>query len=137
MKSNQKARKQRRRNGLTPAGIAGVQSAYYLPTAIAPFLSRRVFETLTGPKVDWWLVETVGALVGVVGGVLGVAARRDAAGEEIQLLGVGSALSLAGIDLTYGASGRISRIYLLDAAAQTALLAGWAIALRDRQTAVA
>jgi hypothetical protein len=75
--------------------MAGVQSAYYLPTAIAPFLSRRMFETLTGPKLDSWLVETVGALVGVVGAVLGLAARRGAAGVEIQLLGAGSALSLA------------------------------------------
>jgi hypothetical protein len=31
----------------------------------------------------------------------------------------------------------VSRVYLLDAAAQTVLVAGWAIALRERQTAAA
>jgi hypothetical protein len=137
MKFTRRARRRRQQDGLTAARIAGVQSAYYVPTAIAPFLSRRGFETITGPKSDWWLVETVGVLVGVVGGVLGVAARRGTGGEEIQLLGAGSALGLAAIDVAYVARGRISRVYLVDAAAQTVLIAGWAIARCEGQIAAA
>ena len=43
------------------------QGAYYLGTGVAPFVSRRAFEAVTGPKKEWWLVETVGVLVTAVG----------------------------------------------------------------------
>ena len=39
------------------------QSAYYVVTGVFPFVSRRGFEALTGPKREWWLVQTVGAVV--------------------------------------------------------------------------
>ena len=43
------------------------QGAYYLAGGLAPFVSRRTFEALTGPKREWWLVQTVGALTTPVG----------------------------------------------------------------------
>ena len=49
------------------------QGAYYLGTGVAPFISRRAFESVTGPKREWWLVETVGVLVTAVGGGLHLA----------------------------------------------------------------
>ena len=55
------------------------QGAYYVATGVAPFLSRRAFEAITGPKKEWWLVETVGVLVTAVGGGMLVAASRDRA----------------------------------------------------------
>src|SRR4051794_34537304 len=39
------------------------QSVYYVVTGLAPFVSRRAFEAVTGPKREWWLVQTVGALL--------------------------------------------------------------------------
>ena len=36
------------------------QGGYYVATGVAPFISRRLFEAITGPKSDWWLVQTVG-----------------------------------------------------------------------------
>jgi hypothetical protein len=109
----------------TPRAIAAAQAAYYLPTAIAPFLSRRRFESVTGPKLDWWLVLTVGTLVGAEGAALGSAAARRAVTPEIKLLGAGSAAGLAAIDVVYAARRRIAPTYFLDAAIQLALVAGW------------
>jgi hypothetical protein len=43
------------------------QGGYYVATGVAPFVSRRLFERVTGPKADWWLVQTVGVLVTAAG----------------------------------------------------------------------
>jgi hypothetical protein len=118
------------RRRLTPRAVAAAQAAYYLPTAIAPFLSRRAFESVTGPKTEWWLVLTVGTLVGAEGVVFGGAAARRAVTPEIKLLGAGSAAGLAAIDVIYVARKRIAPTYLLDAAIQLVLIAGWVTARR-------
>ena len=102
------------------------QGAYYVATGVAPFVSRRAFEAVTGPKREWWLVETVGVLVTAVGcGLIGATAR-DRATPELIAIAVGCAGGLAAIDLVYVARGRISPAYLGDAAVQLALLAGHA-----------
>ena len=110
---------------------AYTQAAFYVSTGVWPLLNMRTFEKVTGPKTDDWLVKTVGVCVAVVGGVVGLAARRDRITPEIALLGAGTAAALTGIDLVYVAKGRISRIYLLDAVAETALIALWALAGTD------
>ncbi len=102
------------------------QGAYFVTTGLAPFVSRRAFEAVTGPKREWWLVETVGALVTAVGcGLLGAAARGRVT-PELTGIAVGCAGSLAAVDVIYVARGRISVVYLADAAVQLALLAGHA-----------
>jgi hypothetical protein len=109
---------------------------YYMATGIAPFVSRRAFEAITGPKRDWWLVETVGALVTAVGaGVLG-AAVRDRITPELVTIASGCAAGLATIDIVHVARRRIAPIYLADAAAELALLAGLAAARRSERHAV-
>jgi hypothetical protein len=110
--------------------VAAAQAAYYLPTAVSPFVSRRAFEAVTGPKREWWLVQTVGLLVGAVGAGLAVAARDDDVGPDIALVGAGSAAALAAIDVVYAGRGRIRWTYLLDAAAEAACVAGWLAARR-------
>jgi hypothetical protein len=100
------------------------QSAYYLATGVAPFVSRRAFEAVTGPKREWWLVQTVGALVTVVGGALAAAEARDRVTPALRAIAVGSAASLGAIDVYYVARRRISPAYLLDAAVQAALIIG-------------
>jgi hypothetical protein len=104
-----------------------VQAAYYAPTAIVPFLSRRAFERLTGHKTEWWLVQTVSALVGVVAGALSLAARKGPKTDDV-LLGAGAAAGLGLIDVVYVARRRISPVYLLDAAAQLSIAGGWVMA---------
>ena len=63
---------------------------------VGPLLSSRTFQAVTGPKRDVWLVQTVGALIGVVGGTLAVAvATRQHETPIVRTLALGSALSLA------------------------------------------
>jgi hypothetical protein len=99
------------------------QGIYYVTTGLAPFISRRAFEAVTGPKREWWLVQTVGLLVTTVGtGVLSAVAR-DTVTPEIAGIAAGSAASLAAIDVVYVARGGIAPTYLLDAALEAAFAA--------------
>lgn len=100
-----------------------IQAGYYLASGMFPLVSRRGFETLTGPKRDWWLVQMVGLLAISAGAVLasGVKAREPSA--ETLLLSALSAVSFAAIDTIYGLNRTISPIYLADAAVELALCA--------------
>lgn len=110
--------------------VLAVQGVYYVATGVAPFVSRRAFAAVTGPKREWWLVETVGGIVTSVGVGLLSGVRRRTVTAELTGIAAGSAASLAAIDVVYVARGRIRPTYLLDAAAELALLGGIAAALR-------
>jgi hypothetical protein len=110
--------------------LALLQGAFYVATGVWPLLDIDSFQLVTGPKTDLWLVRTVGVLVTVIGGVLLLAARHRRITSEIVVLAMGSALGLAGIDLVYALSGRISTIYLADAALEIALAVLWAYGRR-------
>jgi hypothetical protein len=109
------------------------QSGYYLATGVWPLASMRTFECVTGPKVDKWLVKTVGVLVSVVGVSLMLAARRKVVSPEARVLATGSAGGLAAIEVIYVTQGRISPVYLLDAAGEIALLMIWMCGARRRR----
>jgi hypothetical protein len=104
------------------------QSGYYVATGAFPYCSRRAFEAVTGPKREWWLVLTVGGLVTVVGAGLGRGARRGQTAPEIIDIASGCAAVLAGIDIAFVARRRIAPTYLIDAAAQLALLGALGVA---------
>jgi cytochrome bd-type quinol oxidase subunit 2 len=108
--------------------IALVQGVFYLATGVWPLLDIDSFQVVTGPKVDLWLVRTVGVLVAVIGTVLLLAVQRRRITAEIAILAVGSAIGLAGIDLLYALSGRISSIYLADAVVELGLAGFWVLA---------
>lgn len=108
------------------AATAITQGTYYLATGIWPFVSMRSFIAVTGPKTDLWLVRTVGGLVGVVGGVLLAAGRRERVTPELRWLGAGSAAALGMIESYYALKGRIAPVYLADAVAEAALVGAWA-----------
>ena len=112
--------------------LATAHSIYYVITGVWPLASIGTFQKVTGPKIDLWLVKTVGVLVTVIGAVIGMAARGGNEGPqpEIATLAVGSALGLAGIDVVYVAQGRIRPVYLLDALAEVLLAGGWVAAVR-------
>ena len=107
------------------------QGGFYLLTGIWSLVSIGTFQRVTGPKVDLWLVKTVGVLVAVIGSVLTMAGLRQQSSPEIKLLAVGSAAGLTAIDVVYVARKRISPIYLLDAVAEVVLIAGWLVAQRS------
>jgi hypothetical protein len=106
--------------------VLTAQGGYYLVTGVAPFVSRRAFEAVTGPKTEWWLVQTVGAVVAVVGAALVSGARSGRVTREVRGLAAGCAAGLAAIDVFYVMRRRIAPTYLFDAAAQVAFLAGLA-----------
>jgi hypothetical protein len=113
------------------ASIPVLQGLYFLATGIWPLLSMRTFEAVTGPKVDRWLVKTVGVLVTVIGASLLADARRPSRGSRV--LGVGSAAALGGVDVVYSLRGRISKIYLLDAVLEALVVTLWAVGGRRRR----
>ena len=102
------------------------QGIFYLVTGIWPLVSIGTFQKVTGPKADLWLVKTVGALISVIGAVLVAAGLRRRLTPEAGMLAAGSAAVLATIDTVYVAKRRIAPVYLLDAAMEAALVAGWA-----------
>ena len=111
---------------VTRHALALTQGAYYLATGVWPLVSMRSFEAVTGPKRDRWLVKTVGVLVGVIGVVLLRGSRRRRVDRDLTLLATASAAGLTAIDTVYASQGRISKIYLLDALAEIALVTMWA-----------
>jgi hypothetical protein len=110
----------------TPAGVAASQAAFYIATGLWPLISRRTFEKVTGPKTDFWLVQTVGVLVGSIGLGLAQNLRRGTSmPPELRTVAIASAASLAAADVIFVAQGRIRRVYLADAVAEAALVAAW------------
>jgi hypothetical protein len=118
-------------DGLIEA-VAGSQAAFYALTGFWPVFTIRTFEWITGPKADRWLVKATGLLIGVIGLVVGLSARRRRITPEIAVLGAGSALSLGGIDLFYVRRGRLRWVYALDGLGELALAAAWALAWQRR-----
>ena len=104
--------------------LAG-QGLFYLATGAWPLVDRASFEKVTGPKTDFWLVRTVGALVAVVGVGLLVAARERHASVASRVVAGGAAAALAAVDIVYAGTGRIAPIYLVDAAVELALASSW------------
>jgi hypothetical protein len=112
--------------------VASVQAAFYVGTGFWPLLSRRSFERVTGPKTDFWLAQTVGLTVAAIGiGLAHALSRRQGVPTELRTVAATSAAGLALVDVAFVARGRISKIYLADAAAEVALVAGWLLA-RDQ-----
>ena len=110
--------------------LALVQGLFYVATGVWPLIDIVSFQLVTGPKIDLWLVRTVGVLVTVIGLVLLSSARSRRVTNEIVMLAAGSALGLAGIDLIYALSGRISAVYLGDAVVEIGFAVLWAFARR-------
>jgi hypothetical protein len=103
------------------------QGVYFAATGLWPLVDMRSFEAVTGPKTDKWLVRTVGVLVTVIGGALISAGARRAVTPEIAGLAVAAAAGLGIVDVVYSTKGRISKIYLADAAAEAALITAWTV----------
>jgi hypothetical protein len=113
----------------TEQPVAIAQGAFFVATGAWALLHMASFESVTGPKVDRWLVKTVGALVTVIGAAVASAGIRKRITPETRLLAMASSISLAAIDVVYTRRRRISRVYLLDAAAELSLVFLWLTAI--------
>jgi hypothetical protein len=120
-----------------------VQGAYYLLTGVWPLVSLETFLLVTGPKTDHlitgdpsdhWLVITVGVLVTAIALALLAAAWRRNPTLEVMVLAIASAAGLTIVDFVYVYRQAIGPIYLVDAALEIVLLAGWGIAVVMRQS---
>lgn len=106
-----------------------VHGLYFLLAGIWPVIHMSSFIAVTGPKIDLWLVRTVGMLVFFIGaGLLGAAAKKEITFPMILVI-VGSSLSLMFIDVIYVWQNVISPIYLLDAIAELVLVTCWVVFL--------
>lgn len=83
----------------------------------------RSFESVTGPKVDKWLVQMVGLLAATAGVSLLVSSRSETVDEATLTLAIGSACSFAAIDIIHASRRRISPIYLGDAVIEVLIAA--------------
>ena len=106
--------------------LALAHGLYNTASGLWPLVNLRSFEAVFGPKSDKWLVLTVaGLLLGNGWAQL----RGSAAGAEghrqARRIGIATATTLLAIDLRYAIPGRISRMYLVDAAVEAAWIALW------------
>ena len=102
--------------------VLTVQGIYFMATGLWPVVHMASFEAITGPKTDDWLVKMVGLLAFVIGATIYSATRHSRITKDVVLLAIGSALAFTAIDLWYALSGRISLIYLGDAAVELAIV---------------
>jgi hypothetical protein len=112
--------------------LALFQGGFYVITGIWPILHMRSFEAVTGPKTDKWLVKTVGGMITALGGVLFATGLKKGPSDDLVAAAVASASVLTAVDVVYTMRGRIRRVYLLDAVAETALIAAWLFAAKKR-----
>jgi hypothetical protein len=94
-------------------------------TGVWPILHLQSFIWVTGPKTDRWLVKTVGLLIAVIGAVIGMGGVKHRVTPELKWLSIGSAASLAFIDVYYYLDGTLRWVYLLDAVAEVILIGIW------------
>src|SRR4051812_6844251 len=111
----------------TPRFAPLAQGIFYVGTGLWPVLHFRSFEKVTGPKLDKWLVRTLGGLIAAVGVTLIAGAYDQRRSTALRLLGIGSALALASSDVFYSLRGKISKVYLGDALAEGAIVASWVV----------
>lgn len=105
--------------------VSRLQGSFYVISALWPLIHMRSFEAVSGPKKDKWLVRTVSGLLVIIG-MEQLRSPGNAAGMAVaRRLGIGTAATLAAIDLVYAGKGRISKIYLLDAAVELSLIRSW------------
>jgi hypothetical protein len=105
--------------------LARLHGAFNVLSGAWPLVHRRSFEAVLGPKRDYWLVSTV-ALLLLGNGTVQLTAPDTL--DDLALarrLGMVTAASLGVIDLVNVPRGRISRMYLVDAAAEAAWLFAW------------
>ncbi len=107
------------------ATVARLQGSFYVVSGLWPLLHIRSFEAVAGPKTDKWLVRTVSGLLITIGVIQSLTPDNPQGAVTAKRLGIGTATTLATIDLVYVAKRRISGIYLLDAAIELWWIRQW------------
>jgi hypothetical protein len=110
-----------------------IQGGYYLLSGLWPLVHMDSFERVTGRKADRWLVRTVGALAVAMGSGLLQAARRGYLPRELKTVTQLAAAGFVAVEVPTALRGRISPIYLADAALEVGFLGANAWATRKNR----
>lgn len=110
---------------LSAKTLARAHGAFNVASGLWPLLHMPSFELVSGPKADRWLVRTVAGLLVGNGAVQLNAPGSAERVAQARRLGLSTAATLLAIDVVYVARGRISRVYLVDAAIEAAWVAAW------------
>jgi hypothetical protein len=105
--------------------VSRLQGSFNVASGLWPLLHMRSFEAVTGEKADKWLVRTVSGLLIAIGIVQSLSPDMPQDLVPARRLGIGTAATLAAIDLVYVTKRRISKIYLLDAAIELSWIRQW------------
>ena len=109
--------------------VALLQGSYFIVTGMWSLVHIESFQWVTGRKTDFWLVNTAGILLTVIGSGLLLAATRDKVTPPLMLIGAASAAGLIAIELVYVLQRVISRVYLLDSLIEAGFLCCWLVFL--------
>ena len=103
--------------------VLAAHAAYFGLGGLWPLLHYRSFEAVTGRKEDDWLVKTVAALMLASTVATAASLARPRPAEEARLVALGGSAALGWSAAWYALRGRVSRIYLADAAVEATLVA--------------
>ncbi len=110
--------------------LALAHGAFFVATGLWPIVHMRSFEAVTGPKLERWLVKTMGGLIAAIGAAVAAGALERPMAKSTRALAVTSAAVLAASDVIYVSRRRISPIYLADAVVEIALATAWSWSAR-------
>jgi hypothetical protein len=112
---------------MNPVTLARAHGVANVIGGLWPLVHLDSFEAVFGPKTDRWLVKTVAGLLVVNGlSLLGTTSSPESLAQA-RRLGVGTAAVLVMIDLIYVPLGRISKMYLADAAVEIGWIVAWCL----------
>lgn len=105
--------------------IARAQGLFYVVTGLWPIVHLESFLAVTGPKTDLWLVQTLGALLVGVGGVMLLSTTEERLGLTCKRLGVAVSGVLAGAEVSFFLRGHTATTHLVHAAIEALFVVAW------------
>ncbi|HET9745009.1 MAG TPA: hypothetical protein VFP97_04795 [Chitinophagaceae bacterium] len=115
--------------------VLGIQTIYYLITAVWALVDIRSFISITGPKTDIWLVKTVAVLLLCVCACFATSLLIKKDSPPVNVLAISCCIGFLIIDCYYSFNNIISDVYLFDAGVELILLVCWGIIIvRQRRT---
>lgn len=116
-----------RRTSSRITNLAIIHGLYFILTGLWPIIHMESFVAVTGPKTDYWLVNTVGMLVFFIGSGLLIAGIKKHVPFSMIFIATGVALGFILIDVVYVWRGVLSATYLLDAGLELFFFISWLV----------
>ncbi|WP_207495126.1 hypothetical protein [Aridibaculum aurantiacum] len=105
--------------------LLAIQGIYCLVTAVWPLIHLKSFLTVTGPKTDIWLLETVSVLILAIAVLLLLHLLYLSPVVPVAVMAIVMSAGLLFIDVYYPSVSRIADVYLADAIMQALFLLLW------------